>query len=103
LEQRVAASPFAGLTQEVILNLYVETLVLHFADGRLTGVDRCDGAGGDGPHLRLPPLLLAPLALGYRSFDELRQAHHDVGANPPMRSLVDVLFPKVKSFLYTIY
>jgi len=35
--------------------------------------------------------------------DELRQAYPDVGVSPAWRLLVDTLFPRVRSFLYTVY
>jgi len=102
LERRVAASPFAGLTRDVGLNLYYETLVLRFVAGKLTAVDAGDGTGG-GVVLGMPPLQFIPLVLGYRTVQELRAAYPDVSVTPPWRLLVDTLFPKVSSFIYTIY
>ena len=61
------------------------------------------GFSDRGGCIRLPPLLLAPLLLGYRSYQELAQAHHDVSVGGELQYLVDVLFPKVSSFIYTIY
>lgn len=101
LERRLAASPFAGLSQEVCFNLYREAFGLRFEEGKLTAVE---GLGLDAsPGIRVPPLLAAPLLLGYRSREELAQAHHDVLVWREWRYLVDVLFPKVASFIYTVY
>ena len=101
LERRIAGSPFAGLTRDVRLNLYRETVVLRFVAGRLTEIANL-GFTGDEP-IRFPPLQFIPLLLGYRTVEELRAAHPDVSVAPAWRLLVDTLFPKVASFIYTIY
>jgi predicted N-acetyltransferase YhbS len=101
LERRVAGSPFAGLTRHVRLGLYRNTLVLRFSAGRLTEVVSL-GATGDEP-IRLPPLQFIPLVLGYRTIEELRATYPDVRVAPAWRLLADTLFPKVASFIYTIY
>jgi predicted N-acetyltransferase YhbS len=101
LERRIAESPFAGLTRDVRLNLYRETLVLRFVAGRLTEIANL-GFTGDEP-IRFPPLQFIPLLMGYRAVEELRAAHPDVSVAPAWRLLVDTLFPKVTSFIYTIY
>ena len=101
LERRIAASPFAGLRQKVCLNLYREAFELRFKEGKLAAVEPLGFSRRAG--IRIPPLLVAPLLLGYRSREELAQAHHDVSVWRKWRHLVDVLFPKVTSFIYTIY
>ncbi|NIV29852.1 MAG: hypothetical protein GWN58_10200, partial [Anaerolineae bacterium] len=65
LERRIARSPFAGLTRDVRLSLYRETLVLRFREGKLTEVANVGFAGGEA--IRLPPLQFIPLVLGYRT------------------------------------
>jgi len=101
LERRIAASPFADLTQNVCLNLYREAFDLRFEGGKLTAVDALGFSDRAG--IRIPPPLAAPLLLGYRSREELSRTHHDVSIWAEWRHLVDVLFPKVASFIYTIY
>lgn len=101
LERRIAASPFAGLTEKVCLNLYREAYDLRFEGGKLAAVESLGFKGRSG--IRLPPNLLAPLLSGYRSREELARAHHDVLVWSEWRHVVDVLFPKVPSFIYTIY
>ena len=101
LERRIAESPFAGLTEIVCLNLYRKAYALHFREGRLESVESLGFSEQGG--IRIPPLLLAPLVLGYRSREELAQAHPDVSVSPRWQPLIDVLFPKQSSFLYTVY
>ena len=56
--------------------------------------------GGD---MYVPPLQFVPLVLGYRTVKELRAAYPDVSAASPWQLLADTLFPKVTSFIHTIY
>jgi predicted acetyltransferase len=101
LERRIAESPLDGISEQVVLNLYREAFALLFHEGRLDDV-RPLGFSEQGG-IRIAPLLLASLVLGYRSREELAQAHLDVSVSGRWRQLVDVLFPKQTSFLYTAY
>ncbi|MBN1955096.1 MAG: GNAT family N-acetyltransferase [Anaerolineae bacterium] len=101
LERRVAASPFAGMTRDVLLNLYRQAIRLCFANGQLIEVVGTDPTGDSA--IRLPPLQLIPLLLGYRAADELRTAHPDVAVAPLERMLVETLFQKTTAFIHTPY
>jgi hypothetical protein len=101
LERRIARSPFAGLTRDVRLSLYHETLVLRFRDGKLAEVTNLGFT--DSEAVRFPPLQFIPLLLGYRTVEELHAAYPDVSVAPTWRLLIDTLFPKVPSFIHTIY
>ncbi|NJM09043.1 GNAT family N-acetyltransferase [Candidatus Gracilibacteria bacterium] len=99
--QRLQASAFAGWQGTLAVNLYQETLALHFEAGLLTQLEALlPGTWGD---LRLPPQLLAPLALGWRSLAELKYAFPDVNGAAMAWSLANVLFPPQRAFLYGIY
>ncbi|MBN1202386.1 MAG: GNAT family N-acetyltransferase [Anaerolineae bacterium] len=100
-ERRLDASPFAGLTQTIRLDLYREAFDLRFQAGRLANVEAVGFT--DGGDLRLPPLLFAPLVLGHHSREALQAMYPDVSTWGQMGYLADVLFPKVDSFIYTIY
>jgi hypothetical protein len=83
------------------LRLYRETIALRFVAGRLMEVTNLGFTRrGD---VNFPPLAFAPLLLGYRTVDELRAAYPDIDVKPAWRLLVDTLFPKVTSFIYTVY
>jgi predicted N-acetyltransferase YhbS len=101
LERRIAASPFAGLTREVRIGRYRETVALRFREGRLAEVVNLGFTGWE--DVRFPLLTFTPLVLGYRTVEELHEAYPDVGVAPASRLLVDTLFPKMDSFIYTIY
>ncbi|MBN1977241.1 MAG: GNAT family N-acetyltransferase [Anaerolineae bacterium] len=103
LERRVAASPLAGLTQDVRMCLYRETIRLRFAAGKVTEVANVGFTTWHAEPIRFPPLQFVPLVLGYRTWQELKAAFPDVDVAPGSRLLVDTLFPKTESFIYTVY
>jgi predicted N-acetyltransferase YhbS len=101
LERRVARSPFAGLNRDVRLSLYREAILLRFELGKLTKVVNQDPARQE--DIRFPPLQFIPLILGYRSREELAAVYPDVSVAPTSQLLIDTLFPRMTSFIYTIY
>lgn len=107
LENRLEASPWRGLTGELIINLYRQAYRLRFLAGRLAGVDSLGfvdaSMGADGGHLCIPPEAFVRLLTGYRALDELFDAWPDIVVKPEMRGLIDVLFPPMRSYLYMPY
>ena len=101
LARRLAGSPFAGLTRTVYLDTYRVAYQLVFRNGQLVSTSAV--ASCPSVDLRIPPFLLPPLLLGYRSREELARCYHDVWARGESQHLVDVLFPAMESFLYTVY
>ena len=101
LERRIDSSLFAGLSQQVNLNLYRETVELHFERGKLLAVTNIGYQ--EGGEIRIPPPLFAPLLLGYRTREELRESHPDVAIWGQSAHLIDVLFPKMEGFIYSNY
>jgi GNAT superfamily N-acetyltransferase len=103
LEHRIAASSLAGLTRDARISLYRETILLRFEAGKVTEVTNVGFTTWHEEPIRLPPLQFVPLVLGYRTWQELKAAFPDVDVTPKSRLLVDTLFPKTESFIYTIY
>jgi hypothetical protein len=101
LERRISNSPFAGLSDAVHINLYREGVVLHFEAGKLARVEAVPGSQWE--PISLPPLLFAPLVLGWRSADQLSDIYPDVGIVAERKPLVDVLFPRMESWIYSQY
>ena len=100
LENRLTKSPFAGLTEEVRISFYRESVALHFANGQLIQVQAFGSA--DGP-IRIPPRAAVPLVLGCRNREELRGSWPDLGMSSKEAYLMDTLFPKMVSHIYSIY
>jgi hypothetical protein len=101
-ERRIAASPYAGFTQNLCFGMYREAFELCFQEGRLVEVKALGLHGGG--DIRVPPFLAAPLLLGHRTLKELHHIHPDASAaNAKGQHMAEILLPRVDSFLYTIY
>jgi hypothetical protein len=101
LERRIATSTFAGLTQSVVINLYKETFAMRFEGGKVISVES-QGFTDEG-EIWIPPLLFAPLVLGWRTRQQLTDIYPDFRVWGLSQPLVDVLFPPMDSYIYTIY
>jgi hypothetical protein len=89
---RFSRKPFA-----VTLGLYGARVGLSWngEELRVRGADDSVRASAD-----VPPELLAPLALGYRDFDELRAVRHDLIAEGEAAEFMRAAFPKRDGFIY---
>lgn len=101
LERRLSASAFAGLTEHCVLSFYREALALEWEGGRLASVGRIDPP--QTAPAALPLATAVPFVLGHRSLAELAAWHPDVRVEGRAAALLDVLFPKLRSYLYLIY
>lgn len=101
LSARLSGSAFSGLTRKLSLDLYRQQIELEFCGGALksaTQVKHCEQS-----ILRIPPEQAVPLVLGGRTLDEIQSSYPDAAPQHLWKPLVDVLFPKTKAFLATIY
>lgn len=100
LEDRIAASPFAGLTRTVKLAFYRDSVDLSFEQGQM--VDVRNGGPAQGP-ITLPPLKIIPLIFGHATVADLRAASPDVNVGGMWRLLLETLFPKTAGFIHNGY
>jgi hypothetical protein len=100
LEQRLAGSPFAGLTRELQLCFYRDSVTLCFSTGRLVEVRPSGPAQGE---INFPPLTFIPVLFGHRTVEQMRLAYPDVSVNGSVRMVFDTLFPPMASFIYPSY
>jgi len=103
LESRIADSPFVGLTDDIRISLYKEKIVIHFENGRITNVEELEFSSNWWEPIQLPERAAIPLFLGYRNREETRDFWKDMNAQPKYAYLLDVMFPKMESFIYSIY
>lgn len=103
LERRLANSPFADLTDDVKITFYTEKVIIHFENGHIVKVDELGFSSDWWSPIQIPPNAAVPLFLGYRSSEELKKFWKDMGSQPKYAYLLDFLFPKMESFIYTIY
>lgn len=103
LEARLANSIVAGYTGELKIDLYRDGMRLLFEQGKLAGVEPWRApAYGDGADAGCPPLLFLQLLFCYRSLAELRAFFPDVWVNDGTAPLLDALFPKLPSNVYSL-
>jgi GNAT superfamily N-acetyltransferase len=99
IEARLASSGYAGCVRQLTLNLYKGTLHFDWNGSRLCIAGTASPA--DGPSL--PPELLGPLVLGYRSCAELALCRLDVCIGDDDRDFLGTLFPKLDAFIYPYF
>ncbi len=100
LEQRLAASPFAGLSREVQICFYRDSVTLRFEAGKLKNVSASGPAQGA---INFPPLTFTPVLFGHRTVEQMRLAYPDISVDSSVRLLFETLFPPVASFIYPSY
>jgi hypothetical protein len=107
LERRLAASDCAGLTAGLCINLYRQAYILRFQAGKLARVQEAGfvdaSMGAKGGDLNIPPDAFVRLVLGYRDLDELHDAWPDIRVLDESRHVLDVLYPKVNSWVHAPY
>jgi hypothetical protein len=101
LGQRLQDSHFSSWTGTLRVSFYTRALSLTFDQGELLKVHE-SSAGGE-CDVRMPYAAFTPLVTGHHSFEDLRFQYPDVHADGGWKLLVDTLFPKRDSFLYTTY
>lgn len=98
LERRLAASQLFDWRGELLINLYRSAAVLHIDNGRIqvtAAKATADSA------VNFPPDAFTPVALGWRSLEEVIRLFPDVRVDGSLRPLFDTLFPMMESFLYS--
>jgi predicted N-acetyltransferase YhbS len=107
LEWRLKNSDYAGLAADLCLNLYRQAFKLRFRKGNLEAVELAGfvdaSMGADGGDLCIPPDAFVRLVFGYRGLDELLDAWPDIVVRPARRGVLDVLFPRMGSWVWAPY
>ena len=101
LNKRIAGSRYKSITKKIGINLYKEQYELCFVNGELKTIR--NSISSKTKSLDISEDNAVQLLLGYRNIDELMNITFDVTADKAIKSFLNALFPKKKSFLYTIY
>jgi hypothetical protein len=96
LENRLAASPLAGMSREVKVTFYKSGVRIVLEKGRITTVESWKPvAVGHEGDIAFPGLTFLQLLFGYRTFDEVHHAFPDCFSwQEDVIALVNVLFPR---------
>ena len=103
LERRLADSVVAGYTGELKLDFYRGGLRLQFEQGKLIEAApwRVPPYGNE-EQGGCPPLVFLQLLFGHRSLAELRDSYPDVWMTPEGTLLINTLFPKQPSSVWSL-
>jgi GNAT superfamily N-acetyltransferase len=106
-EHRLANSNHAGMTCELVVNLFRQAYRLNFHAGKLNSVDSLGfvnaAMGADGGDLCIPPDAFIRLVFGFRDLDQLVDAWPDTVVKNNVRPFISTLFPTFNSYLYATY
>ncbi|MEZ4680975.1 MAG: GNAT family N-acetyltransferase [Caldilineaceae bacterium] len=103
LEERLARSLLTGYSGELLIDCYRNGLRLDFAAGKLAAAEVWHApVDSEEAHAGCPPLIFLQLLFGYRSLNDLRAIFPDVWAKPEAIVLVNTLFPKQLSNVYSL-
>lgn len=109
MESRLADSPMVGHTGTLKLDFYCDGVTLALENGHITGIAawplgrESDGERiSDGAYVRFPGLTFLQVLFGHRTLSELMHAYADCLSNLEGRLLVDALFAKQSSAVWSI-
>jgi hypothetical protein len=100
-EKRLEASNFSRMTGKINLNFYRYTVQLTIEEGTIIDVQRLEES--EDRTVRFNPTVFTQLLLGHCSREELELVYPDFIVRPSHRLLIDTLFPKLPSYVHTIY
>lgn len=101
LESRLANSMYCRLTETLGFNFRSFTIEVACKDGRIVSIQRMES--GPRSPIGLNPTVFVQLLTGYRSREELETVFPDVRIAVSHRHLIDVLFPKLPSYIHSAY
>ena len=100
-ERRLADSMYRRLTETLIFNLREFIVKMTVEHGEITGIQKLENS--ERSPIGFNPLAFARLVLGDRSREKLEIAYPDCRVDVHYRYLVDVLFPKLPSYIHSAY
>jgi len=100
-EKRLATSPYCHLTEKLNFNFRRYTVEVSVEDGAITNIQKLES--NEDRTIGLNPLVFTQLLLGHRSRNELEMIYPDFGMRQSHKHLIDFLFPKLPSYIHSVY
>jgi predicted acetyltransferase len=100
-EKRLATSSYCHLTEKLNFNFRCYTVEVSVEDGAITNIQKLRSS--EDRTIGLNPLVFTQLLLGHRSRNELEMIYPDFGIRQSHKRLIDVLFPKLPSYIHSAY
>jgi predicted acetyltransferase len=101
LEKRLSNSPYHSLTEILNFNFRMLTIRVTVKKGRINDIQEIQTS--ERSPIGLNPLAFIQLLTGYKSREELEATYPDVRIALSHRYLIDVLFPKLPSYIHSAY
>jgi predicted acetyltransferase len=101
LESRLAHSMYHTLTETLDFNFRRFTIRLNLQGGKIVDIQRLET--GERSPIGLNPLVFVQLLMGYKSREELELSVPDMRIAVSHKNLIDVLFPKLPSYIHSAY
>ncbi len=101
LERRLQSTPFSSWSTPLEISFYTDAITIQFELGRVASVEPSKPAGS--VSVKMPPDAFMPLVLGYRSVQDTHDAYPDFTVKNELKPLVETLFPKRESYIFTSY
>ena len=92
---------YRRLTETLIFDLREFIVKMTVEHGEITGIQKLENS--ERSPIGFNPLAFARLVLGDRSREELEIAYPDCRVDVHYKYLVDVLFPKLPSYIHSAY
>ncbi len=102
IDKRLENGPFQDLSDDFYINLYQNALKMTIKKGKIKEI-KIIPSTDKSSNMSIPPNLLIPLVFGYRSREELEKYNHDFTCDKQWGLFVDILLPKLNSFIYSIF
>lgn len=100
-EKRLTTSSYCNLTEKLNFNFYRYTVQVTVEEGAITDIHKLDS--NEDRNIRVNPQVFAQLLLGHRSREELEMTYPDFIIRPSHKNLIDILFPKLPSYIHSAY
>jgi len=100
-EKRLVASTYRHLTEKMNFNFRRYTVQMTVENGKITDVQRLET--NEDRTIGLNPLVFTQLLFGHRNRQELEDIYPDFRIRPSHKHLIDVIFPKLLSYIHAAY
>ena len=101
LEKRLSNSPHYRLTETLNFNFRMFTIRVTVKKGRIIDIQKIQTS--ERSPIGLNPLAFIQLLTGYKNREELEATYPDVRIALSHRYLIDILFPKLPSYIHSAY
>jgi hypothetical protein len=100
-EKHLNSSSYSKLTERLNFNFYHCIIQIAIENGAITEILKLDR--DENRTMFINPLVFVKLLFGHASREELEMAYPDFIVRPNHRPLIDVLFPKLPSYIHSGY